>query len=113
MNTRTLKEGAWISLCHLSTIVSLSILLIALALLARAGWGVLDFEFFFATWQHQKIAEGGIAQAIVGSVYLGLGVLLISFPLGIGTAIFLTEYSPDRAARRVVQLAIRNLAGVP
>lgn len=113
LSLRTLRESTWISLCHASTLISLSILLIALILLARAGWTALDFNFFFAPWQHQKISEGGIIQAIIGSLYLGIGVLIISFPLGIGTAIFLTEYSPDRAARRTVQLAIRNLAGVP
>ncbi|MBI3331434.1 phosphate ABC transporter permease PstA [Candidatus Peregrinibacteria bacterium] len=112
-SVRSIREGVWISLCHASTVLSLSILVIALFLLARAGWSVLDVDFFFGTWQHRNIAEGGIAQAIMGSLYLGLGVLFISFPLGIGTAIFLTEYSADRTARRTVQLAIRNLAGVP
>ncbi len=38
---------------------------------------------------------------------------VFSFPMGFATAIFLTEYSKDNVWKRVIELAIRNLAGVP
>ena len=40
-------------------------------------------------------------------------VALISFPLGIGAAIYLEEYAPDNALTRLINTNIRNLAGVP
>ena len=39
--------------------------------------------------------------------------MLVSFPLGIGTAIFISEYSKNNFWKKIIQLSIRNLAGVP
>ncbi len=89
------------------------ILLLVLVLLFIAGHTVLSWHFLTAAWQHQDITSGGIFPAILGSVYLGLGVMCISFPMGVATAVFLTEYGKHSRWRRLIQLAIRNLAGVP
>jgi phosphate transport system permease protein len=39
--------------------------------------------------------------------------MAVSVPFGVGTAIFLTEYGKDTWFKRIVELTIRNLAGVP
>jgi len=57
--------------------------------------------------------RAGVAQAIFGSVALALVVIVVAFPLGIATAIYLEEYAPDTRLTRIVRLNIRNLAGVP
>jgi phosphate transport system permease protein len=38
---------------------------------------------------------------------------VVSFPLGVGTAIWLEEYAPNNRLRRIIQTNISNLAGVP
>jgi len=58
-------------------------------------------------------AEAGVGQAIVGSLYLMLFVALISFPLGIGAAVYLEEYAHDSRFTRLINTIVRNLAGVP
>jgi phosphate transport system permease protein len=55
----------------------------------------------------------GVRQALLGSLYLMIFTALISFPLGIGAAIYLEEYAPDTRFTRLVNSNIRNLAGVP
>lgn len=55
----------------------------------------------------------GIAQGIRGSIWIGLSVILLAFPLGIAAAIYLEEYAEDTRLTRFIQLNIRNLAGVP
>lgn len=95
------------------TIGVIIILLIVLLLLYLLGHSSLSFSFLTSYWNHNDILKGGIFQAIVGSLYLGLGVILISFPLGVGTAIYLTEYGKSNLFKRIIQLSIRNLAGVP
>jgi phosphate transport system permease protein len=56
----------------------------------------------------------GIWPGIYGSFFIGLGVLLISMPLGVAAAVYLEEYSHhDHWWSRVVLVNIRNLAGVP
>jgi phosphate transport system permease protein len=57
--------------------------------------------------------EGGIFPAIVGTFYLVLGTTLFALPLGVFTAIYLTEYSGQNLLTRSIRLAIFNLAGVP
>lgn len=57
--------------------------------------------------------SGGIFPAIVGTMYLVTGAILISLPFGIMSAIYLTEYARKNIFTRLVQMAIINLAGVP
>ena len=52
--------------------------------------------------------------AIVGTLYLVLGSIVVSLPLGVFSAIYLTEYaSPRHPALRAIRTAIHRLAGVP
>ena len=57
--------------------------------------------------------KAGIAQGIIGSIVIGLLVSLFCFPLGILTAVYLEEYAPDGKVTRIINVNIRNLAGVP
>jgi phosphate transport system permease protein len=60
-----------------------------------------------------RAEDAGVGQAIVGSLYLMLFVALLSFPLGIGAAVYLEEYARDSWFTRLVNTIVRNLAGVP
>jgi len=110
---RHTPDRLFLNLCRLAAFLCVSILLAVLILLIIAGGSVITWSFLTQTWQHQAIESGGIAQAIVGSAIVGIGVVLLSFPLGLGTAIYLTEYSRENIPKRLIELAIRNLAGVP
>lgn len=57
--------------------------------------------------------QAGVAQAIRGSLLLAAVVVVIAFPLGIATAVYLEEYAADTRLTRLITLNIRNLAGVP
>jgi phosphate transport system permease protein len=57
--------------------------------------------------------RAGISQGIVGSLWIAICVIVISFPLGIGAAIYLEEYAPRNRLTSFIELNIRNLAGVP
>ncbi len=108
-----ISEAVFFTLFRGSALLATLILVLVLVLLTYAGYSVIDWQFLTAEWQHQDITKGGIFPAILGSVYLGLGVTLISFPFGVATAVFLTEYGKHSHFRKFIQLAIRNLAGVP
>lgn len=56
---------------------------------------------------------GGISSTIVGSVALTLVAIAIATPLGVGTAIFLREYTRESRISRVVRFGTDCLAGVP
>lgn len=57
--------------------------------------------------------RAGVGQAIQGSLMLMAFVVVLSFPLGIGAAVYLEEYARDRRFTRFVNTVVRNLAGVP
>jgi phosphate transport system permease protein len=57
--------------------------------------------------------EGGIFPAIVGTILLTIGTAIFSVPLGIGAAIYLSEYAPENRWTRWIRIAIINLAGIP
>ena len=56
---------------------------------------------------------GGILPAIVGTFYLTLGTAVLSVPLGIAAAIYLSEYARENWVTRLIRIAIINLAGIP
>lgn len=59
------------------------------------------------------MTAGGVLPAIIGTVYLILGTIVIALPLGILCAIYLTEYAPKGPLTRLIDIAIMNMAGVP
>ncbi|MFB6152953.1 MAG: phosphate ABC transporter, permease protein PstA, partial [Halodesulfurarchaeum sp.] len=90
-------------------IVSLGVLLVYVGIDA-IGW--LDWQFLTSSssWRPK---EAGIYPALVGSVLLVALIAILSFPVGVGAAIYLEEYSPDTWYVRAIQVNISNLAGVP
>ena len=57
--------------------------------------------------------EGGILPSIVGTVVLTLLSVVIAAPLGVGTAIFLTEYTREGTFSKIVRFGTESLAGIP
>lgn len=80
--------------------------------IVRDGASAISWEFLTAM-PKMGMREGGIFPAIVGTSCLVLGTLVFALPLGVLSAIYLTEYAKDNALTRLVKLAIINLAGVP
>ena len=55
----------------------------------------------------------GILPNILNTLYLILFTLLISLPLGVGAAVYLTEYAKSRRFAAAVEFATKTLAGIP
>jgi phosphate transport system permease protein len=59
-------------------------------------------------------SEAGFRPALIGTVYLVLGVILIIVPLGVSSALYLEEYANrEKWWNRLIELNVQNLAGVP
>ncbi|MBD2778406.1 phosphate ABC transporter permease PstA [Iningainema tapete] len=57
--------------------------------------------------------EGGIRPAIVSSILLGIIVIAVAVPIGVGSALYLEEYAPKTWWTAIIEINISNLAGVP
>ncbi|MDR0734683.1 MAG: phosphate ABC transporter permease PstA, partial [Elusimicrobiota bacterium] len=80
--------------------------------IAVRGTPALSWEFITAV-PRNGMTEGGVAPAIVGTIYLTLGAVLFAFPLGVACAVYLQEYSLKSYVVNIVRMGINNLAGVP
>lgn len=70
-------------------------------------------NYFFTKGDSRDPEQAGILGAMVGS-FLTLGVtLLLSFPIGIGAALYLEEFAPKNRFTQFIELNINNLAAVP
>ena len=96
----------------LMTAVLILPVLIILATLIYKGGPAISWEFLFSEPTNGMTA-GGIFPALVGTVWLVGVALLVSVPLGVAAAIYLSEFAPQNWFTRVINLAIINLAGVP
>jgi phosphate transport system permease protein len=99
----------------LALLLALATLVTLIASVLRDAVGVFaDRGVDFLTSDLSSLPErAGVAQGIFGSVMLMAFVVVLSFPLGIGAAIYIEEYARDTRLTRFIQASIRNLAGVP
>jgi phosphate transport system permease protein len=99
----------------LALLVSLLVLVTLLTDVVRAGLPVFQERGIdFVTSNVSSLPErAGVAQGIRGSLTIVVFVVLLSFPLGIGAALYLEEYARDTRLTRIINANIRNLAGVP
>jgi phosphate transport system permease protein len=75
--------------------------------LPRLGWD------FITSYPSRKPEDAGILAALVGSLWLLVLTALVAFPIGVGAAIYLEEYSTQSRLQRLIEINIANLAGVP
>ena len=113
MKKDKIKEIIYINLLRISGFISLAILIFIISFIILKGIGVINLTFLTSIWTHNDITQGGIIQAIIGTIMLGIGVSIISIPLGVCTAIYLHEYASNNILTKSIKLSIRNLAGVP
>ncbi|MES9966856.1 MAG: phosphate ABC transporter permease PstA [Sedimenticola sp.] len=105
-------QGLYRALFMLMTLLLIAPVVIILGTLIVKGSAVLSIDFLF-TDPTDGMTAGGIFPALLGTVWLVTVALLVSVPLGVAAAIYLSEYAPDNWFTRLINLAIINLAGVP
>jgi phosphate transport system permease protein len=87
-------------------------ILLVIGIIFFRGISAINWEFLTAM-PRDGMKAGGIYPAIVGTLLLVLGTALAAIPVGVGGAIYLSEYAPDNWVTRTIRLAIINLAGIP
>ena len=92
-------------------VVVLPVLLVLYFLISK-GWSAISWDFL-TQMPSNGMTEGGILSPIVGTLYLVFCTTIIALPLGVMSAVYLSEYARPGRFTRLVRLAIVNLAGVP
>lgn len=113
MKTRPLlvQRLVWLALALL-TIFTLTILFFIIGYITAKGAPTLTPNFLFGMPELMG-KEGGILPMIVATLTLALLAIVIATPLGVGTAVYLTEYTRESTLTRVIRFGADALAGVP
>jgi phosphate transport system permease protein len=91
---------------------TIAVMILILYQILRQGLPVLSLEFFLSSPRSMG-REGGILSTIVGTILLTVVGVLFAVPFGVGTAVFLREYTRENRVSRLIRFGNDCLAGVP
>mgnify|MGYP000995037966 FL=1 len=112
INRSNLTEKTAFFIVRGGAFLVIGVLLFILGYIFIKGASAISWEFI-TEMPRKEMTEGGIFPAIIGTFYLMLGSSLISIPVGVITAIYLSEYAKNPRIVKIIRLGINNLAGVP
>ncbi len=112
------KENAFKSVTYIASLFTILFLFGIIASIFLEGLPLFNFvkikDFIFNTAWHptHDPPDFGILSLIIGSLYVTLGALIIALPLGLGSAIYISEIASPRG-REILKPIIELLAGIP
>lgn len=71
------------------------------------------WPFVMEPYHNIGTAMSGILPAIMGTVWLVLGAVVLAVPLGVGAAVFLTEYAEQGRFTRLIEVTTNGLWSTP
>lgn len=110
--SRKITQRIGFSVLTSMTILTILPIVVVVVYIVIQGTPAISPEFI-GGFPRNGMRDGGIWPAIVGTLYLTLGTAVFAVPLGIGAAIYLSEYATENRWTRLIRIAIINLAGIP
>lgn len=113
-SSRRRKDKAARSILWLATIVAIVPLVLVIFYILSKGLGALSTEFFTTDPTGDFLgAQGGVKSAILGTIEIVGLATLVAVPLGIGVALYLTEFGGTGKLAQVVRFFVDVMTGVP
>ncbi len=94
------------------TSLTIFVLVFIIIFILKRGLPVLSLKFLLTNPQEMG-KVGGIFSTIIGTIVLVAMAVLIATPLGLATAIYLTEYTRENMVTRIIRFGAECLAGIP
>lgn len=105
-------EKAAFACIYLGTFAVVSILVVILGNIFINGIPAITWEFLTDSPKNLG-RDGGIFPAIIGTIELVAGAILIALPIGVGAAVYLNEYAKSSRITAFIRTGIDLLAGTP
>ncbi|MGA2548258.1 MAG: phosphate ABC transporter permease PstA [Rectinemataceae bacterium] len=112
MNAHKLSQRVAVALLGGATLLTLLIVFFIIGFVLGKGLPQVSLGFLFSRPRNMG-KEGGIFPAIVGTLLLSLMAVAVALPLGIGTAVYLSEYTRETNLTRAIRFGTDCLAGIP
>ena len=100
------------ALLYLSAILTCALLLFIIGYIFWNGLPHVTWELISSKGSYIQDTIG-ILPNILNTIYLVVVTLLITLPLGVGAAVYLTEYAANRRLLAVIEFATETLTGIP
>lgn len=95
-----------------TALITIGCLMLIVVFILKEGLPSISWEFL-TTYPESMGRKGGIFPTIIGSIYLTAVSLLLAAPIGVGAAVYLTEYTREGWATQIIRFGTETLAGVP
>jgi phosphate transport system permease protein len=112
MKAHKISQRVAVAALGCATLLILAVVAFILGFVLEKGLPQLSLEFLFSNPRNMG-KEGGIFPAIVGTLLLSLMAIVIALPLGVGTAIYLSEYTRETRLTKAIRFGTDCLAGIP
>ena len=91
------------------------VMILVAGIIGMVLWrGIPHISWKFLTTKASVLkGTDGILPAILNTLYVIVLTLLIVLPLGVGAAVYLTEYASNRRLIEVIEFTNETLAGIP
>ncbi|MEZ4521846.1 MAG: phosphate ABC transporter permease PstA [Thermomicrobiales bacterium] len=96
----------------IATAFGILVLIVLLISIVRDGGHTLNWNFMTAL-PSRFPDRAGIRVALLGSIWIMVLTAFVTFPIGVGAAIYLEEFAPPGRITTTIRTNIANLAGVP
>jgi len=107
------KEVVLAALIWASAFVTVAVLIGILGYILVNGIPHMSLSFLTTTYSAAKNGSKGILPMIINTLYIIVLSLLLATPVGIGSAIYLTQYAKQGRLVRMVRFATEVLSGIP
>ena len=111
-NGKRVSQTVMFFLFRLMSYVVVGILFSIIGFIVIKGIGVINWEFL-TTAPEDGMTKGGIFPSIVGTFYLVVGSMLVAFPIGVMSGIYMSEYASNKHIKRIIRVMTNNLGGIP
>lgn len=110
--SRKVYNGVMRALIYVAAAIVVALLIFLLAYIFYRGLPNLSWQFLTAEESVVKDIQG-IGPAILNTLYVIVATLVVVLPLGVGAAIYLTEYATNHKLVSTIEFATETLAGIP
>lgn len=109
---RRLYGGVLRGLMYGSAVITCALLLFLIGYIFWRGLGHISWKLL--STQSSYLSDSiGILPNIFNTLYIILVAMILALPIGVGAAIYLTEYAQNRHLKRIIEFATETLTGIP
>ncbi|MEA2040651.1 MAG: phosphate ABC transporter permease PstA [Thermodesulfobacteriota bacterium] len=112
MKWRYLKQSLFLGIIRVSALIIVTSIGGFLFYIIINGIGAISWDFLTLP-PRDSMTKGGIMPAILGTLYLTAVAIVFALPLGVMSAIYLSEYAKQGRVVRIIRIGVNCLAGVP